>query len=127
MPVFYVYSMKIRNADSRVIEGIAWDYLFIDPNNNSELGRHQFVSYAKVATGQSVTLQGQLRSPPTRVVPASNEGKNTHPKFVERAVIECVLYADDTMRRNPSAREGVCEFLKNSKPSIKRKHGADQR
>src|SRR6266480_2372194 len=34
LPVVYVYSMKVRNAGARAIEGIAWDYLFIDPTSN---------------------------------------------------------------------------------------------
>jgi hypothetical protein len=119
--VFYVYSLKIRNVGPKVIEGLAWDYLLIDPDSNTELGRHQFLSYAKAPTNKSLELRGQLRSPPVRVVRAS--GQKTHPKFIERAVIECVLYADNTVWRNPHARDGVCELLKNNKALIKRKAG----
>jgi len=121
LPVFYVYSLKIKNVGPKVIEGLAWDYLLIDPDNNTELGRHQFLSYAKARTNKSVELRGQLRSPPVRVVRASDQ--KTHPRFIERAVIECVLYADDTVWRNPHARDGVCELLKNNKAVIKRKAG----
>ncbi len=120
LPVFYVYSLKIRNVGPKVIEGVAWDYLLIDPNSNTELGRHQFLSYVKAPTNKRLELRGQLRSPPVRVVPAS--GQKTHPRFIERAVIECVLYADNTVWRNPHARDGVCEFLKDSKPVKKQKH-----
>lgn len=126
LPVFYVYSMKVRNTGSKVIEGIGWDYLFIDPTSNTQLGRHQFVSYAKVPRDKTVTLQGQLRSPPIRVVRTSESSKNTRPKFIERAVIQCVLYADDTAWRNPGGRDGVCEFLKNEKALLKRKRGTGQ-
>ena len=110
--------MKIRNSTSKPIEGIVWDCLFIDPNSNTELGRHQFVSYARIAKDKSVTLQGKLRSPPVRVVRISESSKNG-PRFIERAVIQCVLYADDTAWRNPSGRDGVCEALKNSKAPLK--------
>ena len=119
LPVFYVYSLKVRNVGPKVIEGLAWDYLLIDPDSNTEMGRHQFLSYAKARTNKTVELHGQLRSPPVRVVPAS--GQKTHPKFTERAVIECVLYADNTVWRNPIARDGVCELLKTNKDLIKRK------
>jgi hypothetical protein len=121
LPVFYVYSLKIRNVGLKAIEGLAWDYLLIDPDSNTELGRHQFLSYAKARTNKSLELHGQLRSPPVRVVRAS--GQKTQPRFIERAVIECVLYADDTVWRNPQARDGVCELLKNNKALIKRKAG----
>ena len=123
LPVFYEYSIKIRNVGSKTIEGLAWDYLFIDPSNNAELGTHQFLSYAKVPTERTGTLRAQLRSPPTRVVRSSESAKNAHPKLIERSVVQCVLYADDTVWRNPKARDGVCELLKNNKALIKRRAG----
>jgi len=126
LPVFYVYSMKIRNTGSKAIEGVAWDYLFIDPNSNTELGRHQFVSYAKISIDKTVTLQGLLRSSPIRVVRTPESSNNTRSKFIERVVIQCVLYADDTAWRNLRARKGVCEFLKNEKTLLKRKRGPSE-
>jgi hypothetical protein len=123
LPVFYVYSMKIKNVGSKLIEGMAWDYLFIDPGNNAELGKHEFLSHAKVPTDKSATLRVALRSPPTRVVRSSESTKNAHPKLIEKSVIQCVLYADDTVWKNPHARDGVCDLLKNNKALIKRKTG----
>ena len=121
LPVFYEYSMKIKNVDSKTIEGVAWDYLFIDPSKNTELGKRQFLSYARVRTDQSATLKAQLRSPPIRLVRATGSAGNKQPKLIERSVIQCVLYADDTVWRNPHARDGVCELLKNDKALMKRK------
>ena len=123
LPVFYVYALKVKNTDSKTIEGIAWDYVFIDPTSNAELGNHQFLSYAKVPTDKSATLEAQLRSPPIRVVRSSESTKNAHPKLIERSVIQCVLYADDTVWKSPQARAGVCELLKNDKAIIKRRAG----
>ena len=123
LPVFYVYALKLKNIGSKSIEGIAWDYLFIDPTSNAELGNHQFLSYAKVPTDKSTTLEAQLRSPPTRVVRSSDSAKNARPKLIEKSVIQCVLYADDTVWKNPHARDGVCELLKNNKALIKRRAG----
>jgi hypothetical protein len=123
LPVFYEYSMKIKNVGSGTIEGLAWDYLFIDPSNNAELGKHQFLSYARIPTDKSGTLRAEIRSPPTRVVRSSNSTKNAHPKLIEKSVIQCVLYADDTVWENPKARNGVCELLKNNKTLIKRRAG----
>ena len=127
LPVAYCYSLSIRNRGAKVIQGIAWDYLFIDPKLNTELGRHQFLSYTVVPTNKIVKLQGQLRSPPTTVVRISNSGKPDYPKFSESAVIECVLFNDDTVWRNPQARDGICEFLKNERTVVKRRHGPTQR
>src|SRR5581483_6611256 len=62
LPVYYVYSLKIRNDAEKQIEGIAWDYLFLDPNTGAELARHQFLSYAKTPPLHSATLQAQNRT-----------------------------------------------------------------
>lgn len=121
LPVFYVYSLKIRNTGSKLIDGIAWDYLFIDASSNAEMGKHQFLTYEKVPVNKSVTVQGQLRSPPVRVVRTTDSPKSAHAKFIERAVVQCVLYADDTVWKNALARPGVCELLKNNKALMKRK------
>jgi hypothetical protein len=119
LPVFYVYSMKVRNTGVKTIEGIAWDYLFIDAGGNKELGSHQFLSYHKVPPDKIVTFQRQLRSPPTRVVQASSSQKSQHPKLVEKAVIQCILFTDNTIWRSPQTREGACDLLKNGKAPTK--------
>ena len=121
LPVFYVYSMKVRNTGAKVIYGIAWDYLFIDPRSKAEVSSHQFVSYAKIGTNKTVTLEGNLRSPPMRIVRASDSGKNTHPKFVEQGVIQCILYRDGSVWKSPQARDGACDLLKSTKPANKQK------
>src|SRR2546429_7168509 len=39
LPIFYNYSLKVRNLGLKVIDGIAWDYLFIDPRSRAEVSR----------------------------------------------------------------------------------------
>ncbi len=120
LPVYYVYSLKIRNDAEKQIEGIAWDYLFLDPNTGAELARHQFLSYAKTPPLHSATLQAQNRTPPIRAVRASAE-KQAQTRPIERAEIQCVLFTDDTVWRNRYGRKGTCEFLKNSEIILKQK------
>ena len=118
LPIVYVYSMKIKNDGAKLIEGVAWDYVFIDKGSNNELGRHQFLSYEKVEAGKIVTFKSQLRSPPTRVVQASNS-RDKHPQFTERAVVQCVLYADDSSWRNHDAPVDACSLLRKNKNLLK--------
>ena len=125
LPVFYVYSMKVKNVGPKPIEGIAWDYLFIDQNLNSEVGRHQFLTYMKISTNKTITLHGDLRTPPINVIGAPMSGSNKHSRYTERAVIQCVLYEDGSIWKNPLARAGVCEFLKNKYPA-KQRHTSGQ-
>ena len=122
LPVSYVYSMKFRNLGNKEIEGIAWDYVFIDPNGGPELGRHQFLSYVKTEPNKVVTLKGQMRSPPLSIVSASATDKQLKP--IERASIQCVWFADETFWRNPTGRKGVCEFLKSKGSLLKQKRSA---
>jgi hypothetical protein len=122
LPIYYAYSMKIKNDGARMIEGVAWDYVFIDKSSNNELGRHQFLSYEKVAAGKTVTFKSELRSPPTRVVQASNS-REKHPQFTERAVVQCVLYADDSSWRNHDAPVDVCSLLRKNKNLLKQNRG----
>jgi hypothetical protein len=112
LPVFYVYSMKVKNVGLKLIKGIAWDYIFIDQNLNSEAGRHQFLTYTKIPTNKAVTLHGDLRTPPISIVGAPMSGSDKHSHYSERAVIQCVFYEDGSIWKNPLARTGFCEFLK---------------
>jgi hypothetical protein len=108
MPTLYVYSMRIRNTAMKTIEGVSWEYIFSDPVSGIELGRHQFRSYEKVAANKGANLQNELRSPPTRIVNASNS-KNLKP--LETSVIQCILYSDNTTWRNPAAALDACTKL----------------
>jgi hypothetical protein len=113
--------VKIRNLGSKTIDGIAWDYLFIDPHSKAPVSGHQFVSYAKIAMNQQVTLQSDSRTPPTRIVHAADSGKDASPKLIEQAVIQCILYRDGSVWKKPQAVDGLCDQLKNQKPANKQK------
>ena len=127
LPVFYVYSLKLKNNGPRVIAGVAWDYVFIDPNLNAEVGRHQFLSYAEIPANKTAVLHSDLRSPPIRSIAASAPGNTRHTGYTERAVVQCVLYQDESVWKSPTSSNGICEFLKQNRALIKRKHGANQR
>ena len=122
--IVYVYSLKVRNVGARSIAAIAWEYTFVDSENN-ELGRHRFLSYRKVPAQTTRSFREQLRSPPVRVISPSDSAKNPSRKLRERAVIQCVLYADGSVWQNPRATDGVCDLLKNGKALAKRRRDAN--
>ncbi len=121
LPVFYVYSLKLKNVGATEVAGVAWDYIFVDPNLNAEVGRHQFLSYEEISAQKTATLRSELRSPPIRAIGATT-GK--HSNYKETAIIQCVLYADDTMWKNPKAKDGVCEFLRQNRLVLRQKHNS---
>ena len=114
----YVYSMKIKNAGSKEIEGIAWDYVFVDPSSSTELGRHQFLSFEKVEPDKTATFQSEQRTPPVRTQMAVD---NKQGKPSEKSVIKCVLYADGTMWRDANTSEDICNLLKKGKAGLSHK------
>ena len=120
----YVYSMKIKNHGSKEIDGVAWDYVFMDPTTSAELGRHQFLSFEKVASDKTVTFQSEQRTPPVRTIPAQASEVNKHEKLLEKSEIKCVLYADGTTWRDANASDDVCNLLKKGKAGLSRKRPA---
>ena len=123
LPVFYIYSMRVKNVGQKTIDGVAWDYVFIDAATNQEAGRHQFLSYEKLPADKIVTFRSQLRSPPARVVHPGNEPKE-HPKYLGKAFIQCVLYSDDTNWRGPQAPTDSCALLKTQRDLRRKKRTA---
>src|SRR5262249_22536129 len=112
LTVVYVYSLRIRNTASKVIEGVAWDYVFTDPANQNEVGRREFLSFETIPPGKHTTFRGVLRSAPTKLIRLHDRQKSEI-KPRESASIQCVLYADHTVWKHQSARLGVCEMLAN--------------
>ena len=116
LPVYYLYSMTVKNLASKRIDAVAWTYSFIDRETRTELGRHEFLSYKKIAPGELGTLENPLRSPPVRVVKTA-EGSPSQPQFTERATVECILFADETTWRTAHGNEGVCKLLTQGNPA----------
>ena len=129
LPVYYVYSMKIRNAGPARIDGVAWDYLFLDAKTNAVLGAHHLFNYDKLQPGHTATLKAPQRIRPIPVVNAQSASAPKEEKgrmVVERAVVRCVLYEDKTTWKNPADPDDVCGLLKSSAPDSNRGRGAQQ-
>jgi len=126
LPVVYVYSMRVKNVGGKTIEGVAWDYVFVDVTSNKEVGRHQFLSFDTLKDQKTTTFSSQLRSPPTRVVQTTkgSNGGAEQPKYTGRAIVQCVLYADETAWRGPQASTDICALLKTQRDLRKKKHAA---
>ena len=116
LPVYYLYSLKIKNVGAKRIDGVAWTYSFLDRETKTELGRHEFLSYKKIAPDAVGVLQNPLRSPPVRVVKTA-DAASPQRQMSERATVQCILFADETTWRNGSANANVCRLLANGNPA----------
>jgi len=123
LSVFYTYSIRVKNLGAKTIEGIAWDYVFFDLSSEKESGRHSFLSYKKLTENRTATLKGHLSSPPVRVIQSPQKGQKLLSRFRGQATIQCVLYEDESVWKNPSAPAGICELLKVERSILKHKKG----
>ena len=90
----YRYKVSVRNGGQQAIKSIDWDYVFLDPDTQAEVGRQQFTSDEKIGPGKQKELSVFQLAPPTRTVSAGASGRKAAPPFVERIILVRVEYAD---------------------------------
>ncbi|MCS6805684.1 MAG: hypothetical protein RMM98_14330 [Acidobacteriota bacterium] len=94
----YRYRCTVQNTGTKTIKLIDWDYVFLDPETQAEVGRHQFTSEEKIGPGKKKDLEVFIKSPPGRIVSANvynSEGLH------ERVVIVRVEYTDGSVWQRP--------------------------
>jgi len=118
MPISYLYSLTLRNVGTGTIRAVAWDYLFLR-DGETVVGEHHLLNYTNVPSQRSATLKATQRTRPVTVLttPADTEAKKGA-KPLERAIIQCVLYEDGTIWRNPATAIN-CDALKKNDPRRK--------
>ena len=102
----FAYRVKIKNSAAQVVEILFWEYQFIDPANESNTTRHQFLCGLSLAQGKEKELEGFSVSSPASVVNVESLGKKDS-SFREKVVINRVEYADGTIwqRKDWSLKE----------------------
>lgn len=101
-PTLYVYKAKVTNTESKTIRAVEWDYIFYDPDNKLEVGRHRHRSDVKIQPGKSAGLSARSLSPPTKVINISKTGKKVKDQYAERVVILRIEYADGSIWQLPT-------------------------
>lgn len=107
-PYVYDYSVEVRNDFTKKIRWVSWIYILSEQRTRKELGRHEFVTFKKIAPGQKTTLSGRKRSSPSRLISADDLKKKNGPGYEERVEFRCVAYDDGTFWRQPSMSESEC-------------------
>lgn len=100
-PYEYVYRVKIINTGVKMIRGLVWEYVLVDPSTGSEVGRHQFASKVSVRSGKSMTLFGYSTLPPASSVDAKNAGEGSDGQHSEHVVIKRIYYDDNSVWERP--------------------------
>jgi len=97
----YKYVVKLRNNGIKVIKSIDWDYLFLDPDTNAVVSRHQFTSDDTIKPGKGKEISVLYLNPPVQTVSAKMLGKKNAAKFKEQVVLMRIQYSDGSVWQHP--------------------------
>lgn len=102
----FAYRVKIRNSAAQLVEILFWEYQFIDPANESNPTRHQFLCGLSLGQGKEKELEGFSVSSPSSVVNVESLA-NKESSFRQKVVINRVEYADGAIwqRKDWSLKE----------------------
>lgn len=93
----YRYLAKVKNTGEKRIRRIEWQYSFLDPETEVEIGQHRYRSYVSVRPGKTADLIGWSTTPPVGVVKVSKSCDGLGSKYSERVVIHGIEYDDGTI------------------------------
>lgn len=113
----FTYQVKVRNASTKVIEVMFWEYQFAESANPENVVRRQFLCGVNIKPDKEKELLAFSLSGPSNVISVESLGKQPGNLFVEKVVINRVEYTDGTIwqRRDWNFAEMM--------PSIKRATG----
>jgi hypothetical protein len=90
----YVYEVTFRNSGTKDISAISWEYVFLAPDSEKEVGRRHFESKETIRAGKIKNLVTHSAVPPTGTIDAAKAGAKSPEKYAEKIVIISVDYAD---------------------------------
>jgi hypothetical protein len=93
----YQYRVTIKNTGTKTIQGMSWDYIFIDPAAEDRVTHHQFQSKKKIRPGREAQITEFSLAPPSRVVSARVVNKPKDQPFVEQVIITRIEYIDGSV------------------------------
>lgn len=66
----YVYSVELSNSGRKAIQALAWDFIFTDATNKTELSRHSLANLQKISVNEKKTLRFTTQASPPMIVSA---------------------------------------------------------
>lgn len=98
---FFVYKASVKNLGTKTIKALDWDYVFLEPGTEHEIGRHEFTSDEKISPGKTKEMQVFIKAPPTRTISVYSLGKDEQQSIEGRVVIVRIEYSDGTIWPQP--------------------------
>ena len=97
----FIYKATIKNAGSKAIKSIDWDYVFLEHGTENEVGRQQFTSEEKVSPGKTKELVVTINKPPTKTISLTALNDNERGSLDGRIILVRIDYADGTSWQRP--------------------------
>jgi len=97
----FLYRSSFKNASSKAITEVDWDYVFYDAATGEELGRREFTSVQKIGPGKSKELSFMIPTPPTKRISVNALDKKERFGIQEQIVIVRIKYEDGTVWPKP--------------------------
>lgn len=98
----YVYEATIKNTGEKTIRSVIWQYALFETDTDVPVGTHRFNSAVKIRPGKTAKVVGRSKTPPAKVVRASDKSGKEPEKYSERVVIEEIQFDDGTAWRIPN-------------------------
>ena len=92
--VAYIYEVKFKNIGAKDIRALTWEYVFLDPATNREVGRRRFISKVRIGPGKTNNIVERSSSPPTGSIDAAKAGKKSQDQYAEQVIVQGIGYAD---------------------------------
>ncbi len=93
----FAYQAKIKNASTKAVEVLFWEFQFIDPSNPTIVSRRQFLCGVNLKPQKDKELQAFSMSGPSDVISVESLAHKSNAVFQERVVINRVEYADGSI------------------------------
>jgi hypothetical protein len=93
----YAYRAKVKNAGTKVIDIMFWEYQFKELANPSTVVRRQFLCGVNIKPGKEKELQAFSLYGPSEVVSVDSLANKSGNIFEEKIVINRIEYADGTI------------------------------
>lgn len=94
----YTYRTRIKNNSPKKIQRVEWDYIFLAPGTNKEVGRRRFANKIKITPGKDGKLEMQSPAPPTGSINAAKKPeKNSRVQYDEKILIQKIEYTDGSI------------------------------
>ena len=97
----FVYKATVKNAGTKAIKSIDWDYVFLERGTENEVGRRQFTSEEKISPGKTKELVVTASKPPTKTISLTALNNNERGTLDGRVILVRIDYADGTSWQQP--------------------------